>query len=102
MKKFFVLCLGLTIAIYFIGSCSASPIYKSMEGEAFAKCKDLCKMCSCSGFSCGNECICECKYKDDQSESIECNDFILNHTNFIFSFIQMSIVLMICKIIWKR
>lgn len=51
-----------------IGSCLSSPVAKRGEGEGIAKCKALCKLCDCIGFYCGEECICECNNKNDESE----------------------------------
>lgn len=67
MNKVFVTCLCLMIVICVIESSDAKAISKVDDVSAI-KCKDLCKLCSCSGYPCGDECICECKNKDDRSE----------------------------------
>lgn len=46
----------------------ASPLLIRNEVAEDRKCKDLCKLCNCIGFYCGDECICECDRKDVESE----------------------------------
>lgn len=55
----------------------ASPLLKRNQAMEDQKCKDICKLCNCIGFYCGDECICECNNKDDESECC----IILNQMN---------------------
>lgn len=64
MNKF-GLALCCTIVIISLCGSEASPLIRRNEDQ---KCKDLCNLCSCVGFYCGDECICECNNKDDESE----------------------------------
>lgn len=62
------LALCVTIAICVVGHIGASPLMKRNEAAEAQNCKDLCNLCNCVGFYCGDECICECNNKDDESE----------------------------------
>lgn len=68
MRNIVVVCLCLTAVLCTIEKSVAVPILRSGEADASNKCKDLCDLCSCNGLSCGDECICECKHRDDRSE----------------------------------
>lgn len=70
MKNFAVACLCLTAVLCTIQSGAAVPIHRSGVADTSNKCKDLCDLCSCNGLSCGDECICECKFREDRSEFI--------------------------------
>lgn len=60
------LCIAVTI--YAVSRCDASPYLSRQEAAEDQKCKDLCGICNCIGFYCGDECICECNKRDDDDD----------------------------------
>lgn len=60
--------LCITVFICALYYTEASPLPKRQDATEYKKCKDLCKLCNCVGFYCGDECICECHSKDGDSE----------------------------------
>lgn len=79
--------LCATIAICVVGHIGASPLMKRNEATEARNCKDLCNLCNCVGFYCGDECICECNHKDDESESScenSSRNLLFNLVYFVF------------------
>lgn len=69
MNKYtFAFCF--TIVICAISHSDAGPLMKRNEAAEERNCKDICSLCKCIGFYCGDECICECNNKDVESEFI--------------------------------
>lgn len=61
-----VLCI--TVLICVLCYIEASPLANRQDAKEYKNCKDLCKLCNCVGFYCGDECICECHSKNGESE----------------------------------
>lgn len=66
MDKSYI-CLVLLV-IYFATSATGKPIKdnEQKEVEKTKVCKELCGLCGCTGFYCGDECICECNKQSDE------------------------------------
>lgn len=56
----------MAIVICAVNFNEASPLVKRNEAAEAQKCKDICNSCSCVGFYCGDECICECNKEDEE------------------------------------
>lgn len=58
-------CLILAVLIQLAAS---NPPSKSNYIEQEKSCRDVCSLCSCEGFYCEDECICECQIADEDSK----------------------------------
>lgn len=44
------------------------PVTNENDIKKLESCKTLCGHCDCTGYYCGDECICECNSKDDKGK----------------------------------
>lgn len=64
MNKF-GLFVCVVVALCAVNRSAANPLLSRQEAAEDQKCKNLCTICNCIGFYCGDECICECNKIDD-------------------------------------
>lgn len=92
MNKFGILCF--TVAVFAVCHVQASPLQRPDAAE-YQNCKNLCGLCDCVGFYCGDECICECHNKNDGSEwHVLAIQFNLN--GFVVFFLSVSVLDLNC------
>lgn len=66
MGKFQVFVLVSVVTCMIISTVQSVPVKdSSVESENSDKCKILCGSCGCTGYYCGDECLCECNSQDD-------------------------------------
>lgn len=66
MNKVQVFCFAIVVLA--THHAHATPLVKGSDAVEYENCKSLCNLCNCIGFYCGDECICECFNKSDESE----------------------------------
>lgn len=66
MNKVQVFCFAIVVLA--IHCAQANPLLKGQDAVEYENCKNLCNLCNCIGFYCGDECICECFDKSVGSE----------------------------------
>lgn len=66
MHKVQVFCFAIVVLA--IHCAQANPLMEGPDAVEYENCKNLCNLCNCIGFYCGDECICECFDKSDGSE----------------------------------
>lgn len=66
MGKFQVFVLVSVVTCAIISMVQSVPVKdSSVESENAAKCKTLCGYCGCTGYYCGDECLCECNSQNE-------------------------------------
>lgn len=65
MNQVRVLCFAIVVLA--VCHVEANPM-KRQDAADYQNCKNICGLCDCVGFFCGDECICECHNKTDGSE----------------------------------
>lgn len=72
MGKFQLVLLLSIVTCAIISSVQSGPVTDASEAKDNAeKCKKLCGFCGCTGYYCGDECLCECNsQKDGEAECV--------------------------------
>lgn len=68
MNKCQVFCFATIVVVLACHHVQANPLLKGQDAVEYENCKNICNLCNCIGFYCGDECICECFNKNDESE----------------------------------
>lgn len=76
-------CIAVTICA--VSRSEASPLMSRQDAAEYKQCKDLCTLCNCIGFYCGDECICECNKKDSDDD-----DDYNNDSEFLFETLRFN------------
>lgn len=73
MGKFQIIVLLSVVTCAIISTVQSVPVSdSSVESENTVKCKNLCGFCGCTGYYCGDECICECNsLTDGKAECVD-------------------------------
>lgn len=73
MGKFQIIVLLSVVTCAIISTVQSVPVSdSSVESENTAKCKNLCGFCGCTGYYCGDECLCECNsLTDGKAECVD-------------------------------
>lgn len=84
----------IVLATFICLTVARPTLDNSKEIEKEESCKNLCSHCGCTGFYCGDECICECNGKESEGKKNVIFTFIkANHLTFMKFILDMECVI---------